>query len=124
MDDVELEIQTYLTNEFISCKPTVVTLIPVVKERTPAGGYRKADGAPRVPQTFRIIETGTEKTPPQVKLQDGTLREVAFWLLGDPGVIVAKDDHWESEDGRQWRVADIVRSNIYEVRAVVVEDGD
>lgn len=124
MDAIELALQIENTAAFIAAKPSSIVLIPKTeKTRTPAGGWTFADGDPRPAQTFRIIELGQKSTPPTIKVQDGTLREVAFWLLGTPDVVVAKNDHWTSVDGRAWTVADIIRSNEYEVRAIVVEDG-
>ena len=65
-----------------------------------------------------------EATPPQVKMQDGTLRSVSFWLLGSWNAQVANWDKWQTEDGRDWWIADVIRNNEYETRAVVVEYGE
>lgn len=122
MDAVELDIQSANTVAFIAERPVSLTLTPTEKTRTPAGGWKKTEGTARSAQTFRIIEPSIRTTPPQVKLQDGSLREVAFWLLGAVGTIVEQDDHW-TDGMRKWLVADVIRDNGYEVRAIVVEDG-
>lgn len=123
MDIIELAIQIENTAMFIDAKPTDLALISKTRVRTPAGGYTWADGPIRPAQTFRIIELGTETAPPQVKLQDGKVRSVSFWLLATPDVVVERGDHWTADDGRVWEVADVIRSNEYEIRAVVVESG-
>jgi hypothetical protein len=124
MDAIELDIQTENTAAFIAAKPVSIVLIPSTRSRTPAGGYKLTDGAPRDPQTFRIIELGMQSSPPEIKVQDGTLRAVSFWLLGLPSAAVSNWDHWiDQATGRHWQVADVIRSNEYEVRAVVVEYG-
>lgn len=124
MDAVELEIHKANTRAFIDVKPSVLALTPKTdRVRTAAGGWKDADAAPRQPQTFRIIELGTRAGRQEIKLQDGSLREVVFWLLGEVDAQIDVDDWWTAEDGRLWQVADIVRSNGYETRAPVVERG-
>ena len=123
MNPVELQYHRINTTAFISMKPSIVTLIPQDKIRTPAGGYKFQDSAPRQPQVMRIIELGMNQTPPIIQLTDGTQREVDFWLLGEWDADIAVDDHWKNGDDREWLVGDIVRPNGYETRALVVERG-
>ena len=124
MDPIELQINRENTAAFIAAKPVMLTLTPRKKVRQNAGGFKFENQEPRAPQQLRIIETRSETTPPQVKVQDGTLRDVAFWLLGPWDAHVEQYDHWFAADGRHWSVADVVRSNEYEVRGVVVEYGE
>jgi hypothetical protein len=124
MDAIELEVNTENTAAFIAAKPVQIVLTPVTRARTNAGGFKSTDGDPRPSQQFRIIELGTQSAPPQIKVQDGTLRAVNFWLLGLPSSAVAQWDHWvDAGTQRHWLVADVIRSNEYETRAVVVEYG-
>lgn len=127
MDAIELELQIDNTAAFIAAKSVSITLTPVIRERTPAGGFADVDQDPRDPQDFRIIELGFSTagaTHEEIKIQDGTLREVAFWMLATPDKAVGKWDHWHDDDtARDWLVADVIRSNEYEIRAVVVEYG-
>lgn len=123
MDAFELQIHRENTTAYIAANPTSVQLIPIAtKERTASGGWKVTDGTPREPQTMRIIEVSARTEPATVKLQDGTERTVAFWLLGEHDAEVAVGDHWEA-DGRKWEVGDIIRSNHYETRALVAERG-
>jgi hypothetical protein len=123
MEAIELEIHRANTLAFIAAKPTSVTLIPIAsKTRKPSGGYTVTDGTARDPQQMRIIELGARGEPATVKLQDGTEREVNFWLLGAHDAAVAIGDHW-TEGVRVWEIGDIIRDNQYEVRALVAERG-
>ena len=123
MSSVELKINRDNTTAFIAVKPSSVVLIPQEKVEQPSGGYKLVDGEPRRQQTFRIIELGMHQTPPIITLTDGKQRAVDFWLLGEWDADMAVDDHWMAEDGREWLVGDIVRSNHYETRGLVVERG-
>lgn len=126
MDAVELQINRENTAAFIAANPVVLTLTPRTKERTPAGGFKTIIGTPKDPQQLRIIETTGRTAPPQVKTQDGQLRDVAYWLLGPWDAKMQKGDTWPADDGtgRIWYVADVIRSNQYEVRGIVVEYGE
>ena len=123
MDAMELSLHIENTAAYIAYKPSVIILTPVTKVETASKGYKKVDGNPRDPQTFRIIELGLNQTPPIITLTDGKQREAEFLLLGMPDAAVAIDDHWTAADGREWSVGDIVRENGYETRALVVERG-
>jgi hypothetical protein len=123
MDAVELRINRENTTAFIAVKPSEIALVPQTKVDQPSGGWKLVDGEAKAPQTFRIIELGMQTTPPIITLTDGKQRAVEFWLLGEWNANMAVDDHWLAEDGREWLVGDIVRSNQYETRGLVVERG-
>jgi len=123
MDATELKYHRLNTTSFIEVKPVSIVLIPQAKVPQPSGGYKMVDQDPRAPQTMRIIELGMHQTPPIITLTDGKQRAVDFWLLGEHDADMAVDDHWMAEDGREWLVGDIVRSNQYETRGLVVERG-
>ena len=73
---------------------------------------------------LRIIELGTTTVPPVVRLQDGTQRSQEFWLLGPHDADMAVNDSWiDPATGRSWWVGDVIRSNHYETRGVVIEYG-
>lgn len=122
MDGIELELQKANTKAFIDAKPSVVVLTPRTRERTKSGGFSYVLGTPRAPQTVRVIELGMTSSAPVVQLTDGSQREQTFWLLGESDAVFAVDDVW-SDDGRDWQITEVVRSNQYEQRAVVVERG-
>lgn len=124
MDARELAIHIENTKAYIDHKPSSIALTPVTRTPTASGGYKTEDATPRSTQTFRIIEiaNNTSSTPPVLTTTDGKQRSVEFMLLGLPTAVVAVDDHWTA-DGREWRVGDVVRSNLYEIRALVVERG-
>lgn len=121
--EVELEVNRKNTVAFISVRPSQIILTPQIRVKTPGGGWVYEDQPARAPQTMRIIELGTNVTPPILTLTDGTQREVEFWLLGAHDAQVDIDDHWKALDGREWRVGDIIRDNQYETRALVTERG-
>ena len=120
--DAELKVNRLNTTAFIASRKSKIVLTP--RERVKAnGGWKYQEKAPRAEQTFRIIELGMNATPPILNLTDGKQREAEFWLLGEWDAAVEIDDIWTAEDGRVWQVGDIVRSNEYEVRALVTERG-
>jgi hypothetical protein len=121
---LELEMHRENTLAFIAANPVEVVLTPIAtRVRTASGGWVESDGTPRSPQIMRIIELGARGEPATIKLQDGTERNVDFWLLGAYDAAVEVGDHWTAEDGRDWEVGDIIRSNGYETRALVAERG-
>jgi hypothetical protein len=117
----ELELNRENTAAFIAARPTQIVLTPVKRTRTGTKGFKDEDQPVRKVQTFRIIENGAPRNP-VTRGENGTQREVDFMLLGLHDAIVEVNDHWET-DGRQWRVDEVVRSNGYEQRALVVERG-
>lgn len=123
MDAAELDIHRRNTSAFIDVKPSVISLTPDARVRTAGGGWKYDEGVLRAPQKFRIIELGGNQSIPVVTLTDGQQREATFWLLGEHDAIVERDDFWVAEDGREWRIGDVVRTNEYEMRALVVERG-
>jgi hypothetical protein len=125
MDAVELEVSRYNTLAFIEQRPTTIRLIPVKRVRTAGSGYKDVDQDARQPQTFRIIEQGliNSASAPVIRTTDGTQREVEFLLLGAHDALMAVGDHWTEDDGREWSIGEVVRSNEYEQRALVTERG-
>ena len=123
MDAIELRIHRENTAAYIAFKPSSISLIPVERTRTASGGYKETDLPSRPPQTFRIIELGSNQSPPIITLQDGKQRAASFWLLGLWDANVGINDHWTAADAREWQIGDIVRANGYEMRALVVERG-
>ena len=123
MDPVELEINRANTASFIAARPSEIVLTPHTQEKTTVGGYKLIPGEPKSPQTLRVIELGANQSPPILTLTDGKQREASFWLLGMDDADIAINDTWLGEDGRTWRVGDVVRPNGYETRGLVVERG-
>lgn len=128
MDAIELQMHRLNTEAFIQAKPVFLTLTPQIREDTPSGGYKLVSQPERPQQMFRIVELGANQAPPILTLQDGKQREVDFWLLGTWDAKVGVNDTWTMVDDatgrtRTWLVGDIVRSNEYEVRGLVVERG-
>lgn len=128
--DKELEVNRKNTSAFIAVKPTTIALCPRKRIATPGGGFKYEDQPLRAPQTFRIIELGMQTTPPILTLTDGKQREAEFWLLGEWNAEVQIDDYWTEfannntgRTDRTWIVGDVVRTNFYEVRALVAERG-
>lgn len=123
MDPFELDINRQNTRYFIAARPSVIILTPQTREDTPSGGFKFVDGVPRLAQEMRIIEIGLNQAVPVLTLQDGKQRDAEFLLLGNFDAIVEIDDYWVADDGREWIIGDVIRSNDYEVRALVAERG-
>ena len=124
MDAMELEINIFNTDHFIGERPRYITLVPHKKVRTNSGGYKVEVMPSRDPQRVRIIELGAAGTNPTVTTQDGTHREVNYWMLGMPDAVFEEGDRWTDQTtGRAWQVVHVMPSNGYEQRSVVEEVG-
>lgn len=122
MDANELRVNIRNTQMFINQRPSTIILTPLARERIKGGGYKDVEGTPRDPQTFRIIETTMVGDDQHLQQSEGEVRRQPSWLLGMPGAIVEMNDFWFDGD-RRWRVAEVIRDNEYETRAVVEEVG-
>ncbi len=119
MSDVELRVQKRLTTAFINTQPISVALTPRQKVRTPTGGAKLEELAPRDPQTMRLVE------PPKPQLEialDGIQREVEFLLLGEYDAELGVYDTF-SHDGHDWEVVQLYHFNGWERRAAVARLG-
>lgn len=123
ISEAELRVNIRNTELFISQRPISLILTPLTRVRITGGGYKDVEGTPRAPQTFRIIENGMVGDDQHLQFADGQQRRQPSWLLGMPGAAVEMNDFWFAEDGRRWRVSEVIRDNGYEMRAVVEEVG-
>lgn len=119
----ELKFQRANTKAFIAANSVVVTLIPRVTQ-TDGAGTRYTDGAPRAPQTFRIVpgtnSSSAAPSPGVVLTQDGRDRMAEFMMLGEHTVTWAVGDHWTDADGHLWEILQLFPENGYERRAGVL----
>lgn len=123
MDAKELQVCIKNTRMFIDQRPSSITLTPMERKRKTGGGYEEVVKTPRPSQIFRIIETSMIGDDQHLQQSEGTVRRQPSWLLGMPDAEVELDDFWNDSNGRRWRVAEVIRDNGYETRAVVEEVG-
>jgi hypothetical protein len=116
MNLAELGVQRKLTHAFIQTQPVELTLIPRERVKQPAGGWAYVDGAPRAPQTMRLVEPSSWPRP--TATADGIERTVDFILLGDWDAELGLFDHF-AHDGATWEVVDLLHFNGWERRALV-----
>lgn len=120
---MDLATNRMLTKAFIDFLPVELTLIPRAKVKKPAGGFAWEDQAPRDPQTFTLIESGTVGGLPRPTVTaDGVERVVEFELLGEWNAEVARFDVF-THQGKEWEVVDLFFDNQYERRALVSARG-
>lgn len=123
ISETELRVNIRNTQEFISARPSEIVLTPKKRVRKTGGGYEDSIGTPRAPQIFRVIENNMVGDDQHLQQSEGQKLRQPFWLLGMPDVVVEREDFWLAEDGHRWRVAEVIRENGYETRAVVEESG-
>jgi hypothetical protein len=120
--ETELRINRRNTLAFIAARPTVITLIPVEKVKTPSGGTRLQDLPPRTAQTLRVIDQNshTGNVPGLLTSTDGRQLKAVFQLLGPYDAVMAVGDHWAGEGKERFEIAEMLPFNGYERRGGVV----
>lgn len=118
---LELKVLRRQTKFFIGTDPSVITLIPVLKIKNASAGWTRTDQPPRPPQTFKLI-TLNENSKPTV-VQDGVERLVDFQLLGEWTAQMDVGDYWRDSEDQKYEIVELVPSNLYEVRGMVVKHG-
>lgn len=118
---VELKVLRRQTRYFIHTDPSVITLTPVKKTKNASAGFTRTDLLPRPPQTFKVI-TLNENAKPTI-VQDGVERLVDFQLLGEWTAQMDVGDYWRDSEQLKYEIVELVPSNLYEVRGMVVKHG-
>lgn len=121
----ELLSQREVTRQYILANPTWIELIPRADVRTPSGATVNADGAPRVPQMFRLIPMSASERPSVSTsgVDSGVQRRYDYTLLGEYGAVVEPNDWWEDDNGQTWRVDSLVDGHDYSVKAMITSYG-
>jgi hypothetical protein len=128
MDVEELAVQRELTHEFIMADPVVIALIPRTDVRKDSGGVQPVDGAPRAPQTFRLIPMSHKERPvgsnSAAQSRDaGIVRQYDYTLLGEWNSVIVENDYWETPEGQRLIVDSLVSFNGYEQKAMITSRG-
>lgn len=116
-------VQRGLTHAYITENPVELTLTPHVKSRTATGGYATAAGAPRVTQSFRLIEGSSVVITDPARTETGFNRSRDWQLMGEWDALIAVNDTF-IYDGKPWYVQNMMPWNGYERRAVVERIGE
>lgn len=111
----DLPVLRRQTDFFINENPLTISLIPVIATRS-QGVWTTEDGAPRPPQTFKLI---AEQQPRPIVTQDGKEELVQFTLLGRYDAAMAVGDHWTDTDGKRYEIRAFAPYNGYEIRGLV-----
>lgn len=119
--EAELAVLRAQTHWFIHTDPSAIALIPVIKAKNASGGYTRTDQPARGVQTFKLI-TLNDNAKPTVTA-DGVERLCDFQLLGEWDAIMEVGDYWRDVNNRKHEIVEIVPSNLYETRGMVVRHG-
>lgn len=119
--NLELAAKRDQTEWFIAANPTWLTLIPTKRTRTSSGAVTYVDQPPRPPQKLRIISMSASQKP--TLTDNGIEREIDLTLLGPWNAQIDIGDWWRDGEGLFYEVLEMVPSNGYEVRALVVKKG-
>lgn len=113
---MDLIAQRRMTTAFIQVKPEVISFVPRVKDRQPAGGFVWRELDPRPPQTVTFVEPPSNPVP--LLTLDGVERRIELMIVGEYDLEIARYDVF-THQGREWEVVEIFYSNGYETRALV-----
>ena len=119
---MQLELQKRLTQDFINTDPVVLTLIPRTTVPDGSGGRKKVTQAPRLPQTFTLIEPSDSGFQLPIATDSGQQYTVQYMLLGTVDAIMEAGDVFVW-DGKEYKLEAIMPFNGYERRAVVIRHG-
>lgn len=117
-----LKILRKQTKAFIDDDPFTIVLTPrSVSTRVPGGGYVKANGVPRAPQTVKLIysgsSTGTAGREGVQVTSDGVERRYDYVIIGEWDMAIEEGDHWLDPRGNRCEVTALMPDNEYERRA-------
>lgn len=116
----EIVVQRRLTDAFIQTQPVFLTLIPRLKVKQPAGGFKWQEQVARQPQTMRLVESS--QIPRPVVTADGIQREIEMMLLGAWDANIGMFDIF-NYDQRDWEIVSLAHFNGWEQRAQVARYG-
>lgn len=120
----ELQFLRLGTVAFIAADPTLVILIPRIKQKTGDGGFTFTDGTPRVAQAFKFIpQTGAGGDTGILPTADGEGRRYDFIMLGLWNSVCEIGDHWVDDNDQYWEIVGFIPDNEYEMRAAVSSTG-
>lgn len=97
-----LMAQRSVTLAFIADDPTVITLVPHARVKTPTGGFIESAGTPRAEQTVKTVLLSNDQRP--VITVAGVERSIDYHLVGRWDMEIAVGDLWEAPDGTRWEV--------------------
>ena len=118
----EIEILRRQNRWYIEDDLTTIVLTPYPETRSTAGGRTRVPGTPRLPQAVRLIPTDRERTSQRTSQGAGNEQiEVAFDLIGDADLEIARYDRFTGPDGLTYAVYEVhpVESAPYIRRASV-----
>lgn len=119
---IPLDVQIRLTRAFIAADPVTITLTPRGLVPDGEGGRTRTALPPREPQVFTLIEPGNSGFQQPISDDTGEQYTVEFMLLGDPDVVMERNDVFTHE-GENYKIREIMPFNGYERRAVVIRHG-
>lgn len=112
-----LQWQRTATANFIAQDPSTITLVPHQRVRTGNGGYVDQAGAPRVPQTVKLILLSNDQRPTTTVA--GVERSIDYHLVGPWDMAIAVGDTWDDADGTTWEVLGFTEGWDYMTKAFV-----
>jgi hypothetical protein len=118
----ETSVQRDLTHWFIMSDPREIALVPHARIRTGSGGFTMQAQPARETQVFRLIPASSFE-PPVRSPDQGVQRRYDFTLLGEWNAIMEVDDRWTDELGQTWVIDNLVSSNGYERKALIISYG-
>ena len=120
---MNLEMNREITRLFIADDPSLITLIPSSKEKTPSGGYREVQGEPKPIQMVKLIYQAAKGDADSTS--DGAVRKHSVVIVGLYGANIEEGDtfEWPGNSGSKWVVTGIHPDNGYEVKADAIAYG-
>jgi hypothetical protein len=104
----EVDVLRKQTRRYIEDAPVTIQLVPHVETRSPAGGRSRTAGTPRRPQTVRFVPVDRSRTSQRTLDGAGSEQiEVAFSIMGDADLEIARFDRFVAPDGETYEVTEV-----------------
>lgn len=108
-----------LVSELLELRGQQITLIPNTTTGPAGRGRDYDDAAPRVAQTFALINKNLLDGREHSQMDRGTVRKFQFEMIGAPDTVVALGDSWE-DDTAAYEVDSVDTTQPYQVKAIVI----
>jgi hypothetical protein len=118
----EVEVLREQNLWFIADNPQTIQLVPYAETTSVAGGRVRTAGTPRKPQTVRFVPLDRQRTSQRTVEGAGNSQvEVAFSIIGDADLEIARYDRFVGTDGVEYEVGEVspIESSPYLRRADV-----
>lgn len=104
----EVEVLRKQTRWYIEDNAVTIQLVPHTETTSLAGGRTRTAGTPRRPQTVRFVPVDRQRSSQRTLDGAGNAQiEVAFTIIGDADLEIARYDQFTAPDGVTYEVSEV-----------------